>query len=57
MKNSTFSTLQAAGIAMACWLLPTVGLASVEVDGLFYDLNKAKKPPLWLLVLTGASSM
>ena len=43
MKNSTFSTLQAAGIAMACWLLPTVGLASVEVDGLFYDLNKAKK--------------
>ena len=43
MTNSTFSTLQAAGIAMACWLLPTVGLASVEVDGLFYDLNKAKK--------------
>ncbi len=43
MKNSTCSTLQAAGIAIACWLLPSVGLASVEVKGLYYDLDEAEQ--------------
>ena len=43
MKNRFYSSLQAAGIAMACWLLPTIGFASVEVNGLCYDLDEATK--------------
>jgi hypothetical protein len=43
MKNRVFSSLQAAAVAMACWLLPTLGLGSVLVDGLSYELDEAAK--------------
>jgi hypothetical protein len=43
MKNSTCSTLQAAGIAMASWLLPSLSLASVLIDGVCYELDDAAK--------------
>jgi hypothetical protein len=41
MKNFTCSIVKAAGIAMACWLLPSLGWASVEVNGVYYDLDEA----------------
>ena len=43
MKNRFYSTLQAAGIAMACWLLPTKGSGSVLVNNVCYDLDEATK--------------
>lgn len=43
MKNRVYSSLQAAAIAMACWLLPTQGWGSVLVDGVSYELDEAAK--------------
>ena len=43
MKNHAYSFLQAAAIIMASWLLPTLGLASVLVDGVSYELDDAAK--------------
>jgi hypothetical protein len=43
MKNRIYSTLQAAAMIMACWLLPTQGWGSVLVDGLSYELDEAAK--------------
>lgn len=43
MKKLFYSTLPAVAIALASWLLPTFSFATVEVDGLFYNLNNAKK--------------
>ena len=43
MKNRIYSTLQAAVMIMACWLLPTQGWGSVLVDGVSYELDDAAK--------------
>ena len=43
MKNRIYSSLQAAAMIMACWLIPTQGWGSVLVDDLNYDLDEAAK--------------
>ena len=43
MKNRIYSSLQAAAMIMACWLLPTQGWGSVLVNGLNYDLDESAK--------------
>lgn len=43
MKNHAYSFLQAAAIIMVSWLLPTLGLASVLVDGVSYELDDTAK--------------
>ena len=40
MKKQIFTSLKTAGLAMACWLLPTFGWATVEVYGVNYDLDE-----------------
>ena len=41
MKKHICSTLQAAAIAIASWLLPTQSWAAVEVNQIFYELDEA----------------
>jgi len=43
MKKQFYSFLQAAALTLTGSLLSFQAFASVEVDGLYYDLNKAKK--------------
>ena len=43
MKNRIYSSLHAVVMVMACWLLPTLGFASVLVDGVCYELDDAAK--------------
>ena len=43
MNNHAYSFLQAAAIIIASWLLPTLGLSSVLIDGVCYELDDAAK--------------
>ena len=41
MKHRIISLLQSAALALAAWLLPTTIFATVEVDGITYELDEA----------------
>ena len=43
MNKFYSSSLKVSVLAFAGWMLSTQAFASVDVDGVFYDLNKAKK--------------
>ncbi len=42
MKHSFTHSLVIGASALACWLLPNISMAAVEVDGLSYELDNAK---------------